>query len=196
MTTQVHETPHRLVRCRPTRRDRFLALMEQIVPWERMQRALQPLYPTEGPSLLAQEPLQRMLRMYFVQQWYRLNDETVHDALIDMRPLRRFVGIDLKKDHVPAPATMREFKRLLEAGRLSTVLVVEIRARLAREGLQMRQGCFVDAAIMPIPNTEDLVQAVRESKMSGEFARQPAKAEHESAALRSDQAPAGSGVAP
>ncbi len=148
-------------RRRATRRDRFLALMEQLVPWERMLRALRPLYPTEGPSPLAQIPMERMLRMYFVQQWYRLNDETLHDALLDMQPLRRFVGIDLATDDVPAPSTTREFKRLLEAGRLSTVLVVQVKARLLREGLQMRQGCFVDAAIMPIPNTEELVDAVR-----------------------------------
>ncbi|WP_295643434.1 transposase [uncultured Methylibium sp.] len=138
--------------------------MEQVVPWERMLRALRPLYPTEGSSALVRIPMQRMLRMYFVQQWYRLNDETLHDALLDMQPLRRFVGIDLATDEVPEPSTTREFKRLLEAGRLSTVLVVEIKARLLREGLQMRQGCFVDAAIMPIPNTEDLVEAVRNAK--------------------------------
>ncbi len=152
------------LRRRATRRDRFLALMEQVVPWERMLRALRPLYPTEGASALVRIPMQRMLRMYFVQQWYRLNDETLHDALLDMQPLRRFVGIDLATDEVPAPSATREFKRLLEAGRLSTVLVVEVKARLLREGLQMRQGCFVDAAIMPIPNTEELVEAVRSTK--------------------------------
>lgn len=152
------------IRRRATRRDRFLALMEQVVPWERMLRALRPLYPTEGSSALVRIPMQRMLRMYFVQQWYRLNDETLHDALLDMQPLRRFVGIDLATDEVPDPSATREFKRLLEAGRLSTVLVVEVRARLLREGLQMRQGCFVDAAIMPIPNTDDLIEAVRSTK--------------------------------
>lgn len=152
------------VRRRATRRDRFLALMEQIVPWERMLRALRPLYPTEGPSDLVRFPMQRMLRMYFVQQWYRLNDETLHDAMLDMQTLRRFVGIDLATDELPDPAATREFKRLLESGRLSTVLVVEVKARLLREGMQMRQGCFVDAAIMPIPNTDELVEAVRSTK--------------------------------
>lgn len=161
METEVRPQPVRPPRRRVTRRDRFFALMEQVVPWDRMLAALRPIYPTEGPSPLAAIPAQRMLRMYFVQQWYRLNDETLHDALLDMSPLRRFVGIDFEREEIPAPAVTREFKRLLEAARLNSVLLVQIKARLLREGLQMRQGCFVDAAIMPIPNTEELVEAVR-----------------------------------
>lgn len=164
METEVCSRPARVARRRATRRDRFFALMEQMVPWDRMLAALRPIYPTEGPSPLVAIPVQRMLRMYFVQQWYRLNDETLHDALIDMAPLRRFVGIDLDRDEIPGPAVTREFKRLLEAARLSSVLVVQIKARLLREGLQMRQGCFVDAAILPIPDTNELVEAVRSTK--------------------------------
>jgi hypothetical protein len=32
-----------------------------------------------------------MLRMYFVQQWYGLNDETVEDVIYNAQALRHFI---------------------------------------------------------------------------------------------------------
>lgn len=63
-----------------TRRDKFLAEMEQNVPWARLVERRAPLYPKGGrgrPPI----PLERMLRVYFVQQWYGLADESLEDAL-------------------------------------------------------------------------------------------------------------------
>src|SRR6266852_3921544 len=57
-----------------TRRDKFLAEMEQVVPWARLVERLQPLYPT-GKRGRPPIGLERMLRLYFVQQWYGLADE-------------------------------------------------------------------------------------------------------------------------
>jgi transposase, IS5 family len=39
--------------------------------------------------------LKRMLRMYFLQQWFNLSDPGVEGALYDSAALRQFVGIDL-----------------------------------------------------------------------------------------------------
>jgi transposase, IS5 family len=63
-----------------TRRDRFLAEMERVVPWVRLVERLAPLYP-KGERGRPPIPLERMLRIYFVQQWYGLADEAVEDAL-------------------------------------------------------------------------------------------------------------------
>jgi len=78
-----------------TRRDKFLAEMEQVVPWARLVERLQPLYPT-GKRVRPPIGLERMLRLYFVQQWYGLADEAVEDALYDSQALRGFAGIDLR----------------------------------------------------------------------------------------------------
>ena len=68
-----------------TKRDKFLAEMEKVVPWERLVERLKPLYPKgeRGRPLLAKAgiPLERMLRIYFLQQWYGLSDEGGEDAL-------------------------------------------------------------------------------------------------------------------
>ena len=80
-----------------TRRDKFLAEMEQAVPWSRLVARLRPLYP-KGERGRPPIGLERMLRIYFVQQWYGLADEAVEDAFYDSQALRGFAGIDLNRD--------------------------------------------------------------------------------------------------
>ena len=70
-----------------TRRDKFLAEMEQLVPWVRLVDRLQPLYP-KGERGRPPIGLERMLRIYFLQQWYGLADEALEDALYDSQALR------------------------------------------------------------------------------------------------------------
>ncbi|MCC6295869.1 MAG: transposase, partial [Pseudomonadales bacterium] len=76
---------------RPTRRDVFLATMEEIVPWSALCAVIAPHYPKPGRG---RPPvgLERMLRMYFVQHWFNLADEACEEALLDSTALRRFVG--------------------------------------------------------------------------------------------------------
>jgi hypothetical protein len=73
---------------RPTKRDAFLATMEQIVPWAELCSVIEPYYPKAGNG---RPPvgLQRMLRMYFVQHWFNLADAACEDALLDSTALRR-----------------------------------------------------------------------------------------------------------
>ena len=66
-----------------TRRDIFLAKMEGVVPWSRLLAVIEPHYPKSGKRGRPPIGLERMLRMYFIQQWYGLADEAVEDALYD-----------------------------------------------------------------------------------------------------------------
>lgn len=84
-----------------TRRDVFLAKMESVVPWVRLIAVIEPYYPKSGRRGRPPIGLERMLRMYFVQQWYGLADEAVEDALYDSQALRHFCGINLTKEPVP-----------------------------------------------------------------------------------------------
>jgi IS5 family transposase len=67
------------------RRERFLTEMEQAVPWSGLLEALSPHYypDSSGKRERPPIPLKRMLRMYFVQQWYALADEALEDAIYD-----------------------------------------------------------------------------------------------------------------
>jgi transposase, IS5 family len=96
-----------------TRRDKFLAAMEQVVPWARLVERLRPLYP-KGERGRPPIGLERMLRLYFLQQWYGLADEALEDALYDSQALRGFAGIDLNRDAVPDATTVLHFRHWLE----------------------------------------------------------------------------------
>ena len=79
---------------KPTRRAAFLAEMERIVPWSALCALIAPFYPKPGNG---RPPVgvERMLRLYFLQQWFNLSDPAVEEALYDSLAMRRFVGIDL-----------------------------------------------------------------------------------------------------
>ena len=94
-----------------TRRDKFLAEMEPVVPWARLVARLQPLYP-KGERGRPPIGLERMLRIYFLQQWYGLADEALEDALYDSQALRSFAGIDLNHDPVPDATTLLKFRHI------------------------------------------------------------------------------------
>src|SRR6266852_154260 len=99
-----------------TRRDRFLGEMEQVVPWARLVERLRPFYP-KGERGRRPIGLERMLRIYFVQQWYGLADEALEDALYDSQALRGFAGIDLAVERVPDATTVLHFQPLAGAAR-------------------------------------------------------------------------------
>ena len=101
-----------------TRRDKFLAEMEQVVPWARLVERLRPLYP-KGERGRPPIGLERMLRIYFLQQWYGLADEALEDALYDSQALRGFAGIDLTVAGVPEETTILSFRHWLERHALS-----------------------------------------------------------------------------
>ena len=96
-----------------TRRAAFLAEMERVVPWSALCGLIAPFYPKPDNG---RPPVgvERMLRLYFLQQWFNLSDPAVEEALYDSMAMRRFVGIDLGReagagrDHgVPLPPSAR-----------------------------------------------------------------------------------------
>src|SRR5260370_4536568 len=129
-----------------TRRDRFRGEMEQVVPWARLVERLRPFYP-KGERGRPPMGLQRMLRIYFLQQWYGLADEALEDALYDSQALRGFAGIDLNRDPVPDATTLLKFRHWLERHELTKVLFDEIGALLAERGLLMRRGANLAAPV-------------------------------------------------
>jgi IS5 family transposase len=110
----------------------------------RLVARLRPLYPKgeRGRPVLAKAGigLERMQRLYFVQQWYGLADEALEDALYDSQALRGFAGIDLAVESVPDATTVLHFRHWLERHELTKVLFDEIAAMLEERGLLMRQS--------------------------------------------------------
>jgi IS5 family transposase len=135
-----------------TRRKRFLAEMEKVVPWARLVAVIAPHYP---PGKRGRPPIgiERMLRIYFLQQWYALADEALEDAIYDSQAMRTFAGIDLSMEAVPDATTLLHFRHLLEAHALTAKIFAEVAALLGEKKLLMREGTIVDATIIAAPSS-------------------------------------------
>ena len=147
-----------------TRREKFLAEMEQVVPWSRLLAVVEPCYPKNetGRPRLA---LAKMLRLYFVQQWYGLADEATEDAVYDSHALRQFLSIDLSFERVPDATSLLGFRHLLERNGLTRRLLDEVNAHLAERGVLMREGTIVDATIIAAPPSIKNKDAARDPSM-------------------------------
>lgn len=145
----------RWVKKKVTRRERFLAVMQQVVPWDRLVQAAEPHWPRErdGAPSRPVVDLPCMLRLYFVQRWYSLADDALEDALHDSVAMRRFVDIDLVSQSVPCANTVLEFRRLLESQSLLRTLLSEIDNYLRSQGLLMKPGSMAEAAIVATDRT-------------------------------------------
>ena len=88
-----------------TRRQVFLEEMERVVPWRELCALVEPHYPKPGNG---RPPVgvERMLRIYFLQQWFNLSDPAVEEALYDSAVMRQFVGIGLGCEPVPDETTV------------------------------------------------------------------------------------------
>jgi IS5 family transposase len=137
---------------KPTRREQFLAEMEQVVPWKELCTLIEPYYPKPGRG---RPPigLERMLRIHFLQSWFNLSDPGAEEALYDMESMRRFVGIDLGNEPVPDETTICKFRHLLEAHDLGERIFREVNAHLESRGMRLSEGTIVDATIINAPSS-------------------------------------------
>ena len=149
---------------RITRRERFLGEMERVVPWSALLEVLEPYYP-KGKRGRPPIGLERMLRVYFIQQWYGLSDEGVEDAITDSQALRRFVGIDLSREDAPDATTLLQFRRLLETHRLTEKLFSCINGQLEAQGLLLKEGTIADATILSAPSSTKNREKARDPEM-------------------------------
>jgi transposase, IS5 family len=147
-----------------TRREKFLAQMEQIVPWGRLVALIKPHYPT-GRRGRPPVGIERMLRIYFLQQWYALADEALEDSIYDSQAMRNFAGIDLSSESVPDATTLLHFRHLLEAHELTKSLLEEVNAHLEDKHLLMRAGTLVDATIIAAPSSTKNQAGTRDPDM-------------------------------
>lgn len=135
------------------------------MPWERLQGLIEPKYPQSGRVGRPPIGVPRMLRMYFLQQWFGLADEAVEDAIYDSCAMRDFVGIDLGRESVPDATTLLKFRRLLEEHQLTRALFEEINAHLAEQGLLLKEGTLVDATIIEAPPSTKNKAHARDAEM-------------------------------
>jgi IS5 family transposase len=149
-----------------TRRERFLAEMERVVPWKRLYAVIEPHYP-KGSSEGGRKPLplERMFRIYCLQQWYNLSDPGAEEALYDSLTMRRFAGVVSDDDVIPDESSILGFRHLLEEHKLTERLLSEINAHLSERGLFVGKGTIVDATIINAPSSTKNEKKERDPEM-------------------------------
>ncbi len=147
-----------------TRRAAFLVEMEQVVPWGDLCRLIEPVYPKPGNG---RPPvgLERMLRIYFLQQWFNLSDPAVEEALYESVSMRGFAGIDLGREPVPDETTVCRFRHLLEEHDLGRRLFEEVHRYLEAQGIKIARGTIVDATIINAPSSTKNADKARDPDM-------------------------------
>ena len=149
-----------------TRRAQFLTDMDRIIPWPELAAAIEPVYPKVSeaggrPPI----PLERMLRIYFLQLWFNLSDPAVEEALYDSAAMRSFVSIDLGVEGAPDETTVCKFRHLLERNKLGKTLLKAVNEYLRTNGIKIANGTIVDATIINAPSSTKNQDGKRDPEM-------------------------------
>ncbi len=147
-----------------TKRTKFLAQMDRVVPWARLMALIEPVYP-KGERGRPPLPLPVMLRVHCLQQWFNLSDPGVEEALMDIDSMRRFAGITGGSDRIPDETVVLNFRRLLEKHDLAGQLFAAINAVLAEAGLIMGTGTIADATLIAAPPSTKNREQARDPEM-------------------------------
>ena len=147
-----------------TRREIFLAEMEQVVPWQQLLGLIAPHYPVSGRPGRQPYALTTMLRIHLLQQWYALSDPAMEEALHEIPTLRRFAQLG-GLDNVPDETTILNFRRLLETHGLAARMLEAVNAHLARKGQSLRSGTIVDATLIAAPSSTKNADHARDPEM-------------------------------
>lgn len=148
-----------------TRREQFLDEMQRVVPWQELLALIEPVYPKQSGAGRPPIELEKMLRIYFLQQWYDLSDPAVEEALYESVSMRRFVGIDLGCEAAPDESTVCKFRHLLEAHHLGDKMFGALNAHLRQRGFKLSRGTIVDATIISAPSSIKNQDKARDGEM-------------------------------
>ena len=128
------------------------AVLERLgreVKWYRFEKLLVRLKP-EGAGRPPFEPLM-MLKALLLQQWYRLSDAELEEAINDRVSFRKFLGLSLEAA-CPDHTTLCRFRnRLADAG-LAGKLFSEFERQLEGRGLLLKRGTMIDASLVETPH--------------------------------------------
>ncbi len=147
-----------------TRKAEFLSRMDSLVPWAEFCAVIEPHYPKAGEG---RRPvgLERMLRMYFIANWFNLADVACEDALYDVEAFRHFCRIDLGRERVPDATTLMNFRHLLERHELGAAMFAKVGELLLANGLKLSGGTIVDATIIAAPSSTKNADNTRDPEM-------------------------------
>ena len=134
-----------------TRKREFLEQMQQVVPWKDLVALIAP-YAPEGRKGRPPFPVEMLLRIHFMQQWFNLSDPAMEEALHDMPLFREFASLSWGSA-TPDESTILRFRHLLERHKLAEQILKTVTDLLESKKLLLRTGTIVDATLIAAPSS-------------------------------------------
>ena len=134
-----------------TKKKEFLEEINRIVPWGEWINLIQPCY-YKGERGNKPYDLERMLRIYLVQNLYNLSDMGTVAEVIDSRAFSDFCGVE-SSNQVPDGDTLGRFRNLLIRNNLQEKLFTQAVELLAQRGLILKKGTIVDSTFIESPSS-------------------------------------------
>lgn len=166
MTNQVSFTDMEYSgRKRKTKREDFLDMMDEIIPWNEWVKLVEPYSPVSGKRGCQLKAIETMLRMLLLQSWFNLSDEGVEDTIYDSYAMKRFMRIDFVKEQVPDATTLCRFRKRLTENGIQQRIFESINSFMDEHGKIMHGGTIVDATIIEAPESTKNVKRERDPEM-------------------------------
>lgn len=147
-----------------TRRREFLDEMDRVVPWSDLVAEIAPFMP-EGKRGRPPFPVESLLRIHFMQQWFTLSDPAMEEALHDVPLFRDFAGLGGWDDRLPDESTILRFRHVLEKHKLAERILATVNLLLGAKGLMLRSGTVVDATLISAPSSTKNASGERDPEM-------------------------------
>lgn len=151
-------------RKRTTKREEFLDIMDEIIPWEEWVEFVRPYYPA-GKRGRPVKGIETMLRMYLLQTWFNLSDEGAEDAIYDSYAFRKFMKIDFMTEQVPDATTLLKFRHMIEKNHLGEEFFKAINRVMEATDHIMHGGTIIDATIINAPSSTKNAEKKRDPEM-------------------------------
>ena len=134
-----------------TKKREFLDEIERIVPWEKWISIIKPYY-YKGERGNKPYDLERMLRIYVVQNLYNLSDMATVAEVIDSRAFSDFCGVE-SSNQVPDGDTLGRFRNILMRNGIQQELFAQVVELLMQRGLILKRGTIVDSTFIEAPSS-------------------------------------------
>jgi IS5 family transposase len=148
---------------RRTRKRVFLNEMERVVPWTEFVALIAPHAPTKATGRRP-FPVEAMLRIHFLQQWFGLSDVAMEEALYDVPLYREFAGLG-GMSRLPDRVSILRFRHLLERHQLAEQFLKTVNAQLSAGGYLLKEGTAVDATLIAAPSSTKNKDGERDPEM-------------------------------
>src|SRR5690606_28132385 len=147
-----------------TRRREFLDEMDRVVPWSDLVAEIAPFMP-EGKRGRPPFPVEALLRIHFMQQWFTLSDPAMEEALHDVPLFRDFAGLGGWDDRLPDESTILRFRHVLEKHELAKRNLATVDLRLDAKGLMLSGGWVGAATLRPALSAIKIASVARDPEL-------------------------------